>query len=365
MTPSTKPVLTALLLSSLALGACGNLTDGKGQTPTGVLTLLSSSPTGPALSDGTAQRTPVTGTGSIGTVTLVTFSVQLSVAVDAVAIASDGSAWFTNYGNLVRVGTDDTVWIMPMAPGAGYAPALVSDGVSAVWMANWDPIQGIGRLDPSTGNMQLFDVPSPLSRPAAVASDGKGGIWMSGGDQPIVGRVDSTNHVFVLASETAPPPITVSTLGLAIASDGTVFVSDYDQGRIGRVQRTGFLWTDVGGSDAAPSGLAAGDNGSVWFVSLGATNEVGRVDADGTLHAYPLPAATTTISDKSASTIARAPDGAFWFTLPDREQLGRVTADGQLSFIQLATNSLPRGLAFDQKGRLWFTSVPGFGRIEF
>ncbi len=60
----------------------------------------------------------------------------------------------------------------------------------------------------------------------------------------------------------------------------------------------------------------------------------------------------------------RAPDGSFWFALPERAQLGRVTADGQLTFIQLADQTLPIDLAFDPSGRLWFTMVTGFGRIE-
>src|SRR6185437_2027268 len=218
--------------------------------------------------------------------------------------------------------SDDTVAYLQMPSGGGLAPAIVSDGLGTMWMANWDPTAAMLRLDATTDDMQLFAVPNPLSRPSAVASDGQGGIWMSGGDQPVVGRLDSTNHVFVVAAESAPAPITVSTAGIAIASDGGIFVSDYDQGRIGHVQGTGFAWTDVGGSAAAPSGLCAGDDGSVWFVSLGGPNEVGRVDADGTLHAFPLPASTAVLSTKSVSTIARAPDGSFWFTLPERGQLG-------------------------------------------
>jgi virginiamycin B lyase len=231
-------------------------------------------------------------------------------------------------------------------------------------MADWTPVPGVSRLDTTTFDLQTYTVPAPLSRPTTVASDGQGGIWLGGGNQPIVGRVDTTNQVFVLAAESAPAPITVSTGGVAIASDGRVFISDYDGGRIGRVQGSGFAWTDLGGAINAPSGLTAGDDGSVWFVSLGQPNEVGRVAHDGTFQAYPLPAADQPASEKSAGEIVRAPDGAFWFTLPEQAQLGRVDGNGQLSFIQLDAGILPRGLAFDPSGRLWFTADPGFGRIE-
>jgi streptogramin lyase len=158
--------------------------------------------------------------------------------------------------------------------------------------------------------------------------------------------------------------VSIETSGVAIASDGQVFVSDYGKGRIGRVTGTRFEWTNIGPT-AAPSGLAAADDGSVWFVSLGQPNQVGRVDAQGTLTTYALPFWPNADVYTYGSAMARAPDGSFWFTVPEPAQLGRVDTDGNLSFIPLPDNSLPRHLAFDPQGRLWFTSVPGFGRIEF
>jgi streptogramin lyase len=370
MKPSTKSLVTlssparSALVLVVGLAACGGLTEGNATQPVGALSLLSASHDGLAPMDSVVQRSAVTGTGSIGTVTLVSFTLQLDLGVDALAIAPDGAPWFTKYGQLLRVASDDSVGVLQMPEGAGLAPAIASDGVGALWMANWMPQQGIGRLDPVTGDLQLFAVPDPLSRPTAVGSDGHGGVWFTGGDRPVVGRVNASNQVFVVAAEDAGPPITVQTGGVVIASDGQLFVSDYAEGRIGRVHGTAFNWTSVG-PDAAPSDLAAGDDGTVWFVSLGRPNQVGSVDAHGTLSAYDLPAWPTTLSDKSQATIARAPDGSFWFTLPERAQLGRVDATGELSFIQLAERSLPRGLAFDPAGRLWFTTDTGFARIAF
>ncbi|HVY38043.1 MAG TPA: hypothetical protein VHM31_08910 [Polyangia bacterium] len=363
-----KPRINSLAAFSpvvlvVGLSACGDLTEGNAAQPIGALSLVSSSHDGLQPMDAIVQRTPITGSGSIGTVTLVTLDVPLDVGVDAVAIAADGAPWFTKYGQLLRVASDDTVGVLPMPSGAGFAPAIASDGAGALWMANWLPQQGLGRLDPTTGEIQLFDVPGPLARPTAVGSDGHGGVWLTGGDRPIIGRLDAANHVFVVAAENAPAPITVQLGGVAVASDGQVFVSDYAEGRIGRVQGTRFIWTDIDPS-AAPSGMAADTDGSVWFVSLGLPNCVGRVDHDGVLQTYELPAWPTEVSSKSGSTIARGPDGSFWFTLPERAQLGRVDANGGLSFLQLPSGSLPRGLAFDPAGRLWFTRSGGFGRIE-
>jgi streptogramin lyase len=347
------------LLALLAIGACGNLTEGNANQPIGELALVSSGSDGYTQIPSTTQRVTVTGTGSIGTVTVVSFSGVFGG--EAVAIAPDGTPWFTGFGKILRIAPDDTTWVVQMPSGGGDAPAIVPDGLGAMWMVNWSPAQGVGRINPANQASQMFSVPNPLSRPTALASDGQGGVWLGGGDRPIVGRVDQSNHVFVVAAENAPAPITVSTGGVAIASDGQIFISDYDQGRIGRVRGTGFIWTDLA-SGIHPSGLAAGDDGSVWFVAAGAQGQVGRVDHDGQLQAYALPPWPDSYVTAALSTITRGPDGAFWFALSDVAQIGRVSTDGELSFIQLDSIRRPQGLAFDSRGRLWLTDVL---RIEF
>ncbi len=103
---------------------------------------------------------------------------------------------------------------------------------------------------------------------------------------------------------------------MAVASDGQVFVSDYEKGRIGRVVGTRFEWTDIG-PHAALSGLAADGDGSVWFVSLGQPNQVGRVDAQGKLTTYALPFWPNADVYTYGSAMARAPAGSFWFTVPE------------------------------------------------
>lgn len=383
---TARSLVSAALLGVLTLGACAsndNLNPGKagqdaGQTggqagsqATGGQAGTAGQP--PGGSDG-SMPVPVTPTKvaltAIGSVTY--FNVDLSFTGDvsdqaqAVAIAPNGAPWFAAAGWLLRVAPDDTVRAWPQPPPGGLATSLASDGTGKLWVALWGSPSSIGGFDTLTHAVATLSMPAALARPTAVASDGHGGVWVSGGNEPIVGSIDATNGVAVVAMESAPGPITVSTAGLAVASDGQIFVSDYDQGRIGRVaSSSSFIWTDLGGAANAPSGLAADVDGSVWFISLGKPNEVGRVAFDGTLVTYPLGTPTTPISDKSLSTIARAPDGSFWFALPEQQALGRITSDGQTMFtVPLASGSYPVGVAFDPSGRLWFTNNTGFGRID-
>jgi virginiamycin B lyase len=388
-------VFASALVGALALGACNSDDSlnkgGTGGQPSGQAGAsgqaggagggqAGSSPGGRAGTGGqagstggftkvpvTIQRVPLTAVG-----TAVYFKLDLSFTGDSsneaagVAIATDGAPWFAAANQLLRVAPDDTVGAVTLLPeGEGGGGGLVSDGQGAILMVIGGSFSDVGRFDTVTHDLATPQLPNALARPSGVASDGHGGFWVTGGNQPAVGSVDGTLQVSVLAVDNTPVPMTPPTAGVVVASDGQIFVSDYWQGRIGRVVGSGFVWTDLGGDTNAPTGLAADNDGSIWFVSLGKPNEVGHVAPDGTFQAYPLPASATPTSDKSGSTIARAPDGSFWFALPERAQLGRVTADGQLTFIQLLDQTLPIDLAFDASGRLWFTMATGFGRIEF
>ncbi len=348
----------ALLLAALALNGCGNLTEGNVDQPIGALTLVSTESATQTPVAATSSRESITGTGSIGAVTIVNF--PLGYAAYSIAIAPDGTPWFQG-NSLTHVATDDTISSVPYSGGL---TALVSDGAGGLWTNDWEPA-GLSRFDIASQQFQTFTAPAPLSRPTSLAGDHQGNMWIAGGDTNVVGRLDSSNHVYVVANEGAPTPITLTLGGMAVSTDGQVFVSDYAQGRIGRVQAAQFVWTDLGGDVNAPSGLTAGDDGAIWFTSLGHPNEVGHVDRDGTLHAFPLPDWPTTLSDKTLSAIVPGPDGSFWFTLPERNQLGRVDASGNLSFVQLIDTRYPESLAFDPAGRLWFTYDGGIARVEF
>jgi virginiamycin B lyase len=361
--------LTTAALFPLVLAGCGDLTDG-GQSATlegqaiGSLALVSKSPTGLGFTHvaATPRVVSTAGTGKIGPVKVTYFDLADNpVAPDAVTIGPDGAPWYSRAGELVRVASDDSVSKVPMPSGAGFAPALVA-ARGSLWLANWEPNQGVVRVDPTTGEGTLFSIPSPLARPTAITADRHGDIWVTGGDQPVVGRFDAHDGVFVVAQELAPQPVTVSTAGIAVTAGGAVFMSDYSEGRIGRVHGSDLVWTDLGGNSHAPSGMAAAADGSIWFVDLGG-RQVGRIDAAGKVHTYALPPELQNLSDKSAGSIAAAPDGTLWFTVPEADSVVRVTSAGDIAYVSLEQSSLPRGLAIDAHCAIWVTTL-SMARIE-
>jgi virginiamycin B lyase len=88
---------------------------------------------------------------------------------------------------------------------------------------------------------------------------------------------------------------------------------------------------------AGPVGITAGVDG-VWFTEILA-NQAGRINADGTIKEYPLPAG-------SKPHAAATADGGCWLTLWGSGALLRLDADGNIvGEHPLGAGSEPHGLA--------------------
>ena len=109
-----------------------------------------------------------------------------------------------------------------------------------------------------------------------------------------------------------------------------------------------------GGS--APSGLAAGPDGRLWFTEPG-TNKIGAMTLAGTTSEYALPSANAT-----PQAIAAGADGALWVTEAGASKIARVTTGGAVAEYALPAGSAPGGIAAGGDGNLWFTE-PGTARI--
>ncbi len=80
----------------------------------------------------------------------------------------------------------------------------------------------------------------------------------------------------------------------------------------------------------SPSGVAAGDAGSVWFTDP-ATSSIGHLEVDGTVRRYAL------LPGRRPGPIARAANGDLWFTDQSGPRIGRMTPAGVVSEFPLPT----------------------------
>jgi sugar lactone lactonase YvrE len=132
--------------------------------------------------------------------------------------------------------------------------------------------------------------------------------------------------------EPAPPVGLVSPEGVAIGSDGTVYLSDFLGDRVFKVRPDGGVVVMAGGG-------ASGD-GPATMASL---NHPAGLAIDGSGSVY--------IADTSGGTIRRVDTSGIISTLEIRDANG-VAA-------QLRLTGVPTGLAFDPSGRLWVSEFYG------
>ena len=115
-------------------------------------------------------------------------------------------------------------------------------------------------------------------------------------------------------------------------------------------------------ADSAPSGIARGADGNVWFTDLGASDRIGRVTAAGEITMF-----TAGLTPNSGPTnITPGPDGNLWFTEAARAAIGRITPAGVISEFTagITPGSEPHDIVAAPDGNLWFTERSGrIGRI--
>lgn len=113
-------------------------------------------------------------------------------------------------------------------------------------------------------------------------------------------------------------------------------------------------------SDSAPSAIAPGPDGALWFTEMQGNN-IGRISLSGVITEYAIP---TSASEPEG--IVAGPDGALWFTEFQGDQIGRITTTGGISEYPVGMTDPPTGITSGPDGALWFAeqNTFNFGRIS-
>lgn len=122
---------------------------------------------------------------------------------------------------------------------------------------------------------------------------------------------------------TTVPGLVSGTNGIAVGSDGNLWVAEQYAGSVAKVSPSGVVLghVTVGGH---PIGVASGPGGSVW-VTVPDLDKVVRVAvADGTQIDY----STAALATGGAYGIADGGDGFMYLSFPDDGKIGRVPAAG-------------------------------------
>ncbi|WP_053729510.1 hypothetical protein [Streptomyces sp. WM6378] len=205
------------------------------------------------------------------------------------AVASDGSVWFTCPNYVGRLAPDGKVSLFgPPVMGPGSPDAITAGADGSVWYgsASVDASQ----LTHLTASLSATRIPVPLAPFAPHVTSlafGPGGrLWFT--ESPIskapseVGYADSSRHTEVWRLPLAATPIG----SIVPGPDGALWFSETNA--IGRITPSGAISSYRTGNMTYVRSVIAGPDHAMWFTT---STEVGRITMAGVISLWPLPGA--------------------------------------------------------------------------
>src|SRR5260221_12992107 len=131
---------------------------------------------------------------------------------------------------------------------------------------------GIRRLDPKTGKIAEFAVPTPKGFPREIAAGSDGNLWFTENDGNKIGRITPKGEITEF-----PIPTTASQpVGITGGPDGAVWFTEFKANQIGRIAPDGTITEfPISTKNGQPFCIAAGPDGNIWFALQ--ANRVGRL----------------------------------------------------------------------------------------
>jgi virginiamycin B lyase len=273
----------------------------------------------------------------------------LPAVVSAVASTPEQSRYVTEY----QVGATDS-----------QPNAIASDSKGNIWFTLASEY-AIGELTPSNGTTHEFRIPdqngSLVSWGIAV-DDARNLVWFTDQLANSVWSLNTTSESF---TRYRVPTALASPYQVALDSNGNVWFTEIDGGKIGEITDSGAIREDEipGTGPKGPAGIAIGAGDAVWFTEVYA-DAVGSLK-NGTFHEFPLSGVT------SPTGIAVDSDGDLWVTLHGASDFAEL--DPATNSTRIISTSVPTGLsstlpyfvAVDPHGNVWFDEHYGNAIARF
>ncbi len=208
-----------------------------------------------------------------------TFPLDTLIArLGRLAIAPDRAVWFAEPSTVSVTRLKDGAFKRftvgpPSLMGEGnVAPFGVAvDAQGMVW-ATLQNANQLVRITP-TGEMAVFDVPTPRSGLGDIAVDAGGGVWFLELGANKIGRFAAGRF------QEFPVPTTEAGLtALAVSPDGAAWFTELRGHKLGRVSQGVITEFPLPRRDARPFGVTVDAANNVWYADL--SGWVGRLSAD-------------------------------------------------------------------------------------
>jgi len=241
-------------------------------------------------------------------------------------------------------------WPVPTKGAHPHDPAVGPDG--ALWFTE-QMANKIGRLDPKTGAMNEYPLPSDKnSGPHGLVADKDGNIWFTANFGGYIGKLNpQTGKVteYKMPSEKADDPHTA-----VFDAHGILWFTVQGGNMVGRLdpQSGKIELTEVPTESALPYGIQINSKGIPIFCELG-THKMGAIDPKSlTISEFVLP------EEVRPRRLAIAADDTVYFTDYKSGHLGALnTNTGAVKLFPSpgGGESNPYGIAITPDGMVWYS----------
>ncbi len=294
-------------------------------------------------------------------------------------------------------------------PAGSKSYAITAAPNGTIWFLE-NSLNAVGELNPNTGAVKSFNIPTANSSPQAIVAGPDKALWFTEFAGQQIGRIPMTAtsakqiHEYLVPQ---PNPSWYTGNGanpdwIALGADQNLWFTDNGGGAIGRITPAGkvtayntleqpsyggsiaagpndTLWFTEGGTPSnagrittsgtptvtefnepnAPQFITAGSDDGLWFIESG--NKIARMTTSGNVTGeYPVPTAGAGLKQ-----IVGGPAGTLWFTEAGASQIACITTAGAISEYPTPTpHATPVGIASGPHHTIWFTEFSA-GKVGF
>jgi len=275
-----------------------------------------------------------------------------------IAIDKRGKVWFSELDG-IKIGCFDpstrTFKEFPLPPSVFGPLGIEFDSEGMLWIAT--PPNKILRFDPYTTRYATYEIPGEGTFDIAV--DEKGNVWYTVFSGNKVGKLEPNTG---LVEDYLIPTFNSQPACLDIDEGGLIWFTEFNASKIGCFDPNKKSFDEYELTlGSAPFGITVDRHGVVWFTEHKA-NKVGKiVPSQLAISEYQLPHLNS-----GPRGIAADDHGLVWFTEFDGERVVRIDPESETFLeVSLPLDSGPSRIVVDSEGVVWFTESRGnrIGRL--
>jgi len=291
---------------------------------------------------------------------------------EGITLGPDGNMWFAEAA-ANQIGRIDpkgkiTEFVVPQS---GSAPTdIVAGADGALWFTEASGFpEGIGRVTTSgvfTGFAPkcaggqpcvVGGIPVNSLTPTGIAATPDGLIWFTDRGFNSIVKLDPATGImtFFVIPSTGSPPTAGQPTAITLGPDGALWFCEGLTEMIGSMTEAGLftLFGPVTGPND-PINITTGPDGNLWFVNK-FDNIIGRVTPSGGITEFTVPTANA-----QPQAITAGPDGNLYFTETNIDMIVQITPSGVFTDVQAikpagGPPAMPFGIAGDAARNLWIT----------